>query len=198
MNKRTDIGNTKWYVWLSLAATLLAILVFVTGKNLPDFLGRTQLDETEVAEQVRLCMQQHGLSKAHAILKDSFSIPEIPGDGTLFAECNWPPQPHSEPDGYSEIKVVNVAGPGLSEAEGSTEIDRFFAPCQTLTLSYSFGNQGNFEHLPSFVAEANAILTPEGSRWQGDIHTLNFYPVRNEIIVVRNLSYRLDRVECVS
>jgi hypothetical protein len=142
-------------------------------------------------------MQQHGLSQARAVLKDQSNLDQSSYDSKIFAECEWPPQSYSAADGYSEIRVITVAGPGLSEAEGSTEIDRLIAPCKRLRLSYSFGNQGNFDHLPTFVAAADSIVTPEGVSWNGDIHTLNFYPERNEIIVVRNLSYVLDQVECV-
>jgi hypothetical protein len=85
----------------------------------------------------------------------------------------------------------------MSEAEGSTDVDRFVAPCRQLKLSYSFGNQGTFEHLPSFVVKECSIVTPEGNPWQGEIRTLNFYFERGEIDVVRNLSYVLDKAECV-
>ena len=37
MNNLTNVGNTRWFVLLILIATLITILVFITGKNLPDF-----------------------------------------------------------------------------------------------------------------------------------------------------------------
>jgi hypothetical protein len=197
MNKPTDIGNKRWYIWIGFIGTVIALIVFITGKNLPDFFGKSQSSKVLVADQVRICMQQHGLSQARAVLKDQSNLDQSSYDSKIFAECEWPPQSYSAADGYSEIRVITVAGPGLSEAEGSTEIDRLIAPCKRLRLSYSFGNQGNFDHLPTFVAAADSIVTPEGVSWNGDIHTLNFYPERNEIIVVRNLSYVLDQVECV-
>lgn len=183
--------------FLSLIATIVGIVAFFTGKNFPDFFRKPQSDEVVVAEQVRLCMQQHGLSQAHVVLKDASSLAQIPGDSTIFAECKWPPESYSEADGYSEVRVITVDGPGGSEAEGSTEVDRFFAPCEQLNLSYSFGNQGYFELLPSFVVKENSVVTPEGNPWQGEIRTLNFYFERGEIDVVRNLSYVLNKAECV-
>jgi hypothetical protein len=196
MNKLTNIGNTRWFIGLTLVGTLLGILVFII-RDLPELSKGSPSDQVRAAEQVRLCMQHYGLPAPHATLKEASSPLPSPGDVTTFAECIWPPKHYSEPDGYSEIRVLNALGPGLSEAEGATELDRFLAPCQMITVSYSFGNQGNFEHLPSFVAEAGSIMTPEGTPWQGELRTLNFYPERNEIIVVRNLSYVLDEVQCV-
>jgi hypothetical protein len=189
MNKATDIGNRWWFIGLSLLLALIAIIVFVTGKNLPDFLNPPPSDQVVVADQVRRCMQQHALPEAHAVLRSD--------DSMVFAECNWPPQSYSEVDGYSEIGVTTVAGPGLSEAEGSTDVDRIVAPCSQVKLSYSFGSQGTFEHLPPFVVEAGSIVTPEGNPWPGEARTLNFYFERGEIDVVRNLSYILDQAECM-
>src|SRR5262245_36680966 len=37
MNKQTNIGNTRWFIYLTLAVSIIAILAFATGKNLPDF-----------------------------------------------------------------------------------------------------------------------------------------------------------------
>ena len=183
--------------FLSLIATITGIVAFFTGKDFPDFFRKPQSDQVVVADQVRICMQQHGLSEAHAVLKGEASLAQSSGESTIFAECNWPPQSYSEADGYSEIRVMTVAGPGMSEAEGSTDVDRFFAPCQELKLSYSFGNQGTFKHLPSFVVKEGSVVTPDGNPWQGEIRTLNFYFERGEIDVVRNLSYVLDKAECV-
>ena len=197
MNKTTDIGNRRWFIGLSLLLALIAIIVFVTGKNLPDFFKTPDSDQVVVADQVRSCMQQHGLPEAHAIVRVQSNLGQDAGESTVFAECNWPPQSYSQADGYSEIRVTSVIGPGLSEAEGSTKVDRIVAPCNTVKLSYSFGKQGTFKHLPSFVVEVGSVVTPEGDPWSGEIRTLNFYPVRGEIDVVRNLSYILDQAECM-
>lgn len=37
MNKNTEMGNKLWYVVLSLIASILSIVVFITGRNLPDY-----------------------------------------------------------------------------------------------------------------------------------------------------------------
>ncbi len=196
MNKTTDTGNKQWYIWLSLGGLVIAFIVFITGKNLPELLGRSQSSAALAAEQVRACMQQHGLSEAHAVLKNRSTSDQSSGEITIFAECNWPPPSYSAPDGYSEIKVIATGGPGLSEAEGDTEVDRFLPTCDQIKLSYSFANQ-NFVQLPAFVAKGGSIVTPEGQPWPGAALSLNILFERGEVDVVRNLSYILDEVECV-
>lgn len=37
MNKTTELGNKKWVVWLSILSSIIAIITFLSGKNLPDF-----------------------------------------------------------------------------------------------------------------------------------------------------------------
>jgi hypothetical protein len=37
MNRDTDIGNRLWFVILSLVASIISVVVFITGKNIPDF-----------------------------------------------------------------------------------------------------------------------------------------------------------------
>ena len=37
MNRYTDIGNRVWYVIISLIASIISIVVFVTGRNIPDY-----------------------------------------------------------------------------------------------------------------------------------------------------------------
>jgi hypothetical protein len=196
MNKTTDTGNKQWYIWLSLGTIVIAFIVFITGKNLPELLGTSQSSAALAAEQVRACMQQHGLSEAHAVLQNRSTPDPNSGETTIFAECNWPPPSYSAPDGYSEIKVITISGPGLSEAEGATDVDRFLPPCDQIKISYSFAHQ-NFEQLPPFVAKGGSIVMPEGNPWPGDRLSLNIIFERREVDVVRNLSYILDEVECV-
>jgi hypothetical protein len=183
--------------FLGSIATIAGVVTFLTGKNLPDFFKNPQSSQALAADQVRICMQQHGLSESRAVLNSRANVDQIPGNATIFAECTWPPKSYSGEDGYSEIRFITQGGPGLSEVDGSTQVDRFFSPCQQLNISYSFGNQGNYEHLPPFVVKADSLVTPDGDPWQGETQSLDFYPERGEIDVIRNLSYILDKVECV-
>src|SRR5215208_2028922 len=111
MDKITDIGNRRWFIGLGLLLALITIIVFITGKNLPDFFKAPGSDQVVAADQVRSCMQQHGLPEAHAVLNRTSSLVQSYGESIVFAECNWPPQSYSQADGYSEISVTAVAGP---------------------------------------------------------------------------------------
>jgi hypothetical protein len=182
---------------LGFIATLGGVTSFLTGKNLPDFFKNSHSSQALAADQVRICMQQHGLSESRAVLNSTVNVDQISENGTIYAECTWPLQSYSGADGYSEIRLITQDGPGLSEVEGLTQVDRFFAPCHQVKISYSFGNQGNYQHLAPFVVKEDTIVTAEGNPWQGEMQSLDFYPERGEIDIVRNLSYTLDQVECI-
>jgi hypothetical protein len=50
MNKIINTGSKRWYVWVSLLASVIAVLVFITGKNLPDFFpSKTQIAPASTA-----------------------------------------------------------------------------------------------------------------------------------------------------
>ncbi len=39
MNKVTELGNVKWVVWLGIVSSIVGIITFLSGNNLPDFFG---------------------------------------------------------------------------------------------------------------------------------------------------------------
>jgi hypothetical protein len=141
------------------------------------------------AMEVRACMQQHGLKEAHTTISQ--------GETVTFASCDWPPPSYAGADGYSEIKVVTVAGPGQDEASGTNLADRITAPCQELKVSYTLGSQGLYQHLPPFTVNADEIYWRNREIWQGDRSTLSFSPARGEIVILHNDKEILDSATCV-
>jgi hypothetical protein len=51
MNQTTTTGNKRWYIWLTLLASIITIVVFITGKNAPGFLQPTQKAEVSPTNQ---------------------------------------------------------------------------------------------------------------------------------------------------
>ncbi len=161
-------------------------------------------DGVVAAEQIRECMRQHNLQQAQVRSErneysDAGTIPQF---ATIkFAQCEWPPPGYAGDDGYSEIDVKVVKGPGPHEAAGETIADRIQAPCEKLKLSYSFGKMGGFEHLPPFEVAADEIVTIKENGvepWEGESYTLGFYPERGEFVVLHNMSYEVDEAVCAA
>jgi hypothetical protein len=145
----------------------------------------------DATAQVRGCIAQHGLAKATDVVTRK--------GATVFAACVWPAPSWADQDGYSEIVVRDAAGPGTSEASGIDLADRIGAPCSELEVAYSFGKQGAFQRLPPFSLLRGQIATAvDGQQWRGEQRALPFYPDRNEAVVLRSSSYRLDFVRCVT
>jgi hypothetical protein len=165
--------------------------------------ARAGLDEIDADRQISRCMQLHGLPEQRSVFREPSSEGpagpvQLPGETVKFAQCEWPPPAHAEADGYYEIEVTAVEGPGRSEAEGETVVDRISAPCQKLSLSYSFAHMEVRERR-TFEVRADSIVTWEGEPWQekapGD---LKFSPERGEFVVVRGLRSTADSATCVS
>lgn len=55
MNKVTDLGNKNWVVWLGIVSSIIGIITFIFGKNLPDFFGPkdASLTSTPFIEAIR-------------------------------------------------------------------------------------------------------------------------------------------------
>ena len=161
------------------------------------------LDEIDADQKISRCMQQHDLPEQHSVFRGPSSEgPAGPvqfvGESVKFAQCEWPPPAYAEADGYYEIEITAVEGPGRSEAEGETVVDRISAPCQRLRLSYSFAHMDVRERR-TFEVTADSIVTWEGEPWRGNVPgDLKFYSERDEFVVVRSLRSTADSVTCVS
>ena len=161
------------------------------------------LEEIDVNQKISKCMQQHDLPEQHSVSGGPSSEgplrpSQLVGETVKFAQCEWPPPEDAKADGYYEIEVTAVEGPGRSEAEGETVVDRISAPCQKLKMSYSFAHMDVRERR-TFEVTADSIVTWEGEPWEGKVPgDLGFYPDRGEFVVVRSLRSAADSIACVS
>jgi len=161
------------------------------------------LEEIGVNQKISECMQQHDLPEQHSVFRgpsseDPARPSQLVGETVKFAQCEWPPSEDAEADGYYEIEVTAVEGPGRSEAEGETVVDRISAPCQKLKMSYSFA-QMDVRERRTFEATVDSIVTWEGEPWEGKVpEDLGFYPERGEFVVIRSLRSAADSIACVS
>ena len=129
----------------------------------------------EAAERVQACEMQHGLKTASTSTESSETIPASNGEPAQFVEhidfrsCSWPRSQYADGDGYLEIRVRTVQGPGQYEATGTTSADRITAPCQQLIVAYQLGTQGAFENEAPFTINADTVVTEEdGKLWKND------------------------------
>jgi hypothetical protein len=162
----------------------------------------------EAAERVQACEQHHGMKTAFekietpAKIISSGSAEEMPEFEyhTNFHYCAWPPAKYSDGDGYLEINVTTVNGPGEGEASGTDDADRITAPCPQVITTYQFGHMGDYENLAPFTVSANAVLTVEGKPWvrTQDERELPFYPETGEMVVLRSGHYGLESVRCAN
>lgn len=156
----------------------------------------------EAAERVQACEGQHGMKNATEKKEWMETTPARNGEPEAltghieFRSCVWPKPPFADGDGFLEIRVSSVAGPGESEASGEDAADRITAPCQNLTLSYQYGHMGDFHNDPPFTVSANNVVTVEGNPWMGRRSSLPFYPGEGEVVVLRNGHYGIGSARC--
>jgi len=156
----------------------------------------------EAAERVQACEVQHGMKIAEEKKDWVETIPPQNGDPETvvehfnFRSCEWPKSRYADGDGYLEIRVNSVTGPGDSEASGEDEADRIAAPCPQLTVAYQYGHMGDFENKPPFTVAANTIVDVDGTLWTGKRSTLPFYPDEGEFVVLRSGHYVIGSARC--
>ncbi len=156
----------------------------------------------EAAERVQACEGQHGMKIASEKTELSETIPAA-GFGSpkyvehvSFRSCTWPRSGYADADGYLEVKVQSVEGPGESEASGVNIADRITAPCKQLTIAYQFGTQGNYENQTPFTITADTIVTADGKPWTNESGALPFYPDAGEFVVLHNDHYMIQSAKC--
>jgi len=156
----------------------------------------------EAAERVQACEGQHGMKTSTERKNWTETAPagnggpEASVEHADFRSCEWPKSRYADADGFLEIKVSSVTGPGDFEASGVNMADRITAPCPQLTLSYQFGKQGDFQNEPSITVSADTIVTVDGKPWTGAHQSLPFYPDEGEFVVLRNDSYEIASARC--
>ena len=144
------------------------------------------------AAQVRACEERHQMSQA----QQRFTTSDY---SFSFRFCQWPPPPYADGDGFYEIVVATVEGPGAYEALGTTLVDRIHGPCGVFRLAYDFGKMGGSEHLSPFQARPEELLFGgDGNPYQGSKSELSFYPGRDEVDLLHNGSYQLFTASCDS
>jgi hypothetical protein len=143
------------------------------------------------AAQVNACEKAHQLTQQRQRATASESV-------TVFSSCTWPAPTYAQADGFAQITVTVVAGPGQSEASGADWVDRITGPCAHFTLTYDFGSQGSADHLQPFDLAAGSVTSVDkpGQAWTGNTADFSFYPERDEVDVVRNGRYAVFDVAC--
>lgn len=188
-------GNKNKKILFALGGVIVvAIAIWVTIARLPSpgsASGSTLGSESVGASHVDHCEAQHQLTAQAQMLSRTVAT-------TAFDSCTWPPPPYADSDGFSEITVASVPGPGQSEASDATAVDRITGPCRTFDLFYDFGTQGNLKHLAPFLARPDLVtsLDAPGDPWQPGVSALDFYPSRNEVDVVHNDKNGLANATC--
>lgn len=156
----------------------------------------------ESAERVQSCEVQHGMKTATEKKEWIEKIPPQNGEPETIVEhvnfrfCEWPKPRFADGDGYLEISLNSVTGPGDSEASGEDWADRIAAPCPELTVAYQYGHQGDFENIPPYTVAANSIVTVDGKPWTGKRTSLPFYPAEGEFVVLRSGHYLIGSAKC--
>ena len=163
----------------------------------------------EAAERVQACEERHGMKTAFERIEGPQKVTpsNSPDDitntfefHTDFHYCIWPPTKYSDGDGYLEIKVVDVNGPGDSDASGTDDADRITAPCPQVIATYQYGHMGDYKNLEPITVDANAIVTTDGKPWvkKESEAPLPFYPETGEMVVLRSGHYGLESVRCAN
>jgi hypothetical protein len=155
----------------------------------------------EAAERVQACEVQHRMKTASEKTESSETIPGNGGPDqfvrhTAFRSCAWPRSQYSDGDGYLEIKVQTVQGPGESEASGTDEADRITAPCRQLIVAYQFGAQGGYENERPITITADTLVTSYGEPWKNENGALSFYPEAGEFVVLHNMKHYIQGARC--
>jgi hypothetical protein len=184
---------------LAAAAVAIAIVLVAGGGG-----GGASADP---AAKVAACQERHGLSRpserraAHAG-ESQIDPPEAPLIQSAFVSCTWPPGPGADPDGYGLIAVTQSEGPGDNEATGRDYADRVESECDRLRVEYSYAKMGDFERLPALIGAPGQIWAPGAQSFgrvaSSGLLNLPFTPLRRELTILRNLSYRLDGVRCIA
>jgi hypothetical protein len=160
------------------------------GANQAPTSGSTPLAVTAHVDQ---CESQHGLTGQTEKISRTVAT-------TAFDSCTWPAPPYADADGFTEITLQTVPGPGQDEASDTDWADRVTGPCRTFVLSYDFGLQGALKHLAPFTAPAGLLTSIDqpGSAWPGGVRALSFYPARDEVDVLHNSNDVLASAACRS
>jgi hypothetical protein len=167
----------------------------VNGKTAPQkgVAGAQVPTQEDIARYVTDCETQHKMSAER-------QIDGLESSTATFKACEWPPSSISDADGYSEIILNSTQGPGDSEASGTDSADRITGPCRTFRLSYDYGHMGDSRHLKDFDATPGDVMIVSyfgGEPWSGDRSTIPFYPLRNEVVVLRSGNYGIANIQCV-
>lgn len=159
----------------------------------------------EGAERVQACEDRHKMKTASDSNESTETVPKSPGalgppeqvQHVDFRTCAWPKTQFSDGDGFSQIQLKTVSGPGEYEATGTTLADRFRAPCGKLSVGYGLGVQGYFENEKHLTLRADSIVVaPDGTPWKND-GSLPFYPDEGDFTVLHNSHYRAQNAKCV-
>jgi hypothetical protein len=110
--------------------------------------------------------------------------------------CIWPKSRYSDEDGYLQINVRTVKGPGESESTGTSYAGWFTAPCPQLVVDYALGFQGGYGNETPFTINADTVVVRETQAlWKND-YSLPFYPDAGEFVVLHNGHYGLQTAKC--
>ncbi|GAA3431019.1 hypothetical protein [Kutzneria kofuensis] len=186
-------------------AILVALIVLGTGGGMwlmianrptgsappPSPTPTTPPAEPQNARSVQQCEALHHMSSQHTLIK-------VSDTARAYNSCAWPAPSFADADGFTQINVVTVAGPGEYEASDATEVDRITGPCREFRLTYDFGYQGELQHKAPFTAPPGMVtdLDQPGSNWSPGVTALSFYPSRNEVDVVHNGHNIVSDVAC--
>lgn len=157
----------------------------------------------EAAERVQACEVQHGMKTASEKSESLETTPAAntePGktiDHITFRACTWPRSSAADGDGYLEIKVQSVDGPGDNDASGIDLADRIVAPCHQLTVAYQFGHMGAYENQTPFTISADTLVTVDGKPWINENGALPFYPDAGEFVVLHSTHYMIQSANCL-
>lgn len=130
-----------------------------------------------------------GLSPSFQALVASILRPRPSRDATTSAAGK------AAPTAAGKLTVTTVAGARDSdEAEGLGNADRITGPCKVFRLAYFWSKQGQSEDRPPFTARPGQVVDSGGGAVAAkDRARLSFKPRADEVVVLHNDSYLLDR-----
>jgi hypothetical protein len=167
---------------LSSASTLSWLLVGgraigVVGKSAPSvlsaaFLGMFAAGELDrdfgpedVCRFVSRSLHGHGFGRCRrpAAARSSASITSPPRRDRVSGTpaCIWPKSRYSDEDGYLQINVRTVKGPGEGESTGTSYAGWFTAPCPQLVVGDALGLQGGYGDERPFIINADNVVVRE-------------------------------------
>jgi hypothetical protein len=157
----------------------------------------------EAAERVQACEVQHGMKTSSDKTQSDETIPATTVEPEKFIEhvqfrsCTWPVSRYADGDGYLEIKVQTVNGPGEDQASGTNEADRITAPCKQLRVAYQFGHMGDYKNLDPVTISADTVETIEGRPFVNTQGALPFYPESGEFVMLHNGNNVIQSAKCI-